>query len=165
MHSGTLWNRIMTAQCEGMGEVGSARYEPALLPPCPSIRVLSYSNCQRSSHSMSRWMFRNWALLRVNLHGEHPCTVMRREPSIERAIHSSKRSHNFAVISLRVQEMILDVLCVRHYSSAHFSCRDEICYHWRHHETKLLQRKIRLTLHSVLSQELPQLCILQELLF
>ena len=42
----TLWNRIMTAQCEGMGEVGSARYEPALLPPCPSVRVLSYSNCQ-----------------------------------------------------------------------------------------------------------------------
>ena len=42
----TLWNRIMTAQCEGMGEVGSARYKPALLPPCPSIRVLSYSNYQ-----------------------------------------------------------------------------------------------------------------------
>ena len=42
----TLWNRIMTAQCEGMGEVGSARYEPALLPPCPSIRVLCYRNCQ-----------------------------------------------------------------------------------------------------------------------
>ena len=42
----TLWNKIITAQCEGMGEVGSARYEPALLPPCPSIRVLSYSNCQ-----------------------------------------------------------------------------------------------------------------------
>ena len=32
----TLW--------EGMGDVGSARYEPALLPPCPTIRVLSYSN-------------------------------------------------------------------------------------------------------------------------
>ena len=47
----TLWNRIMTAQCEGMGEVGSARYEPALLPPCPSIRVLSYSNCHRSTQS------------------------------------------------------------------------------------------------------------------
>ena len=29
---------------EGMGDVGSARYEPALLPPCPTIRVLSYSN-------------------------------------------------------------------------------------------------------------------------
>ena len=42
----TLWNRVITAQCEGMGEVGSARYEPALLPPCPSIRVLSYSYCQ-----------------------------------------------------------------------------------------------------------------------
>ena len=46
-----LWNRIMTAQCEGMGKVGSVRYEPALLPPCPSIRALSYSNCQRSTHS------------------------------------------------------------------------------------------------------------------
>ena len=32
------------AQREGMGDVGSARYEPALLPPCPTIRVLSYSN-------------------------------------------------------------------------------------------------------------------------
>ena len=35
--------RIMTAQWEGMGDVGSARYEPALLPPCPTIRLLSYS--------------------------------------------------------------------------------------------------------------------------
>ena len=32
------------AQWEGRGDVGSARYEPALLPPCPTIRVLSYSN-------------------------------------------------------------------------------------------------------------------------
>ena len=32
------------AQWEGMGDVGSARYEPALLPPCPTIKVLSYSN-------------------------------------------------------------------------------------------------------------------------
>ena len=32
------------AQWEGMGDVGSARYEPALLPPCPTIQVLSYSN-------------------------------------------------------------------------------------------------------------------------
>ena len=50
MHCDPL-NRIMTVQCEGMGEVGSARYELALLPPCPSIRALSYSNCQRSTHS------------------------------------------------------------------------------------------------------------------
>ena len=28
---------------EGMGDVGSARYEPALLPPRPTTRVLSYS--------------------------------------------------------------------------------------------------------------------------
>ena len=27
------------AQWEGMGDVGSARYEPALLPPCPTISV------------------------------------------------------------------------------------------------------------------------------
>ena len=32
------------AQWEVMGDVGSARYEPALLPPCPTIRILSYSN-------------------------------------------------------------------------------------------------------------------------
>ena len=32
------------AQWEGMGDVGSARYEPAQLPPYPTIRVLSYSN-------------------------------------------------------------------------------------------------------------------------
>ena len=32
------------AQWEGMGDVGSAGYEPALLPPCPTIMVLSYSN-------------------------------------------------------------------------------------------------------------------------
>ena len=40
------FGNLSLAQCEGMGEVGSARDEPALLPPCPSIRVLSYSNCQ-----------------------------------------------------------------------------------------------------------------------
>ena len=46
-------------QWEGMGDVGSARYEPALLPPSPTIRVLSYSNCQRSFHSSSRaWQFK-----------------------------------------------------------------------------------------------------------
>ena len=32
------------AQWEGMGDVGLAKYELALLPPCPTIRVLSYSN-------------------------------------------------------------------------------------------------------------------------
>ena len=40
-----------------MGGVGSARYEPALLPPCPTIRALSYSNLS---------IFRNSTLLRVN---------------------------------------------------------------------------------------------------
>ena len=32
------------AEWEGMGDVGSARYEAALLPPCSTIMVLSYSN-------------------------------------------------------------------------------------------------------------------------
>ena len=36
--------QLHIAQWEGMGGVGSARYDPALLPPCPTIRVLSYSN-------------------------------------------------------------------------------------------------------------------------
>ena len=49
----TLTGRLLTlkvlvatfdAQWEGMGDVGSARYELALLPRCPTIRVLSYSN-------------------------------------------------------------------------------------------------------------------------
>ena len=35
------------AQWEGMGDVRSARYEPALLPPCPTIKVLS---CKLSSN-------------------------------------------------------------------------------------------------------------------
>ena len=45
--TGALLNRLITAQWEGMGDVGSARYEPALLPPCPTIRVLSYSNLSK----------------------------------------------------------------------------------------------------------------------
>ena len=41
--TGTLWNWVMTAQCEGMEEVGSARYD--------KVRALCYSNCQRSTQS------------------------------------------------------------------------------------------------------------------
>ena len=37
--------------CSGMGEVVPARTSPTLLPPCPSIRALCYSNCQRSTQS------------------------------------------------------------------------------------------------------------------
>ena len=54
--------QIITAQWEGMGDVGSARYEPALLLPCPTIRLLSYSNCQRSIHFISKRIF-PWQLL------------------------------------------------------------------------------------------------------
>ena len=40
----TVLVTTIDARWEGMGDVGSARYEPALLPPCPTIRVLSYSS-------------------------------------------------------------------------------------------------------------------------
>ena len=40
----TVLVTTIDAQWEGMGDARSARCEPALLPPCPTIRVLSYSN-------------------------------------------------------------------------------------------------------------------------
>ena len=40
----TVLVATIDAQWEGMGDVGSARYEPALRPPCLTIRVLSYSS-------------------------------------------------------------------------------------------------------------------------
>ena len=40
----TVLVATIDAQWEGMGDVGLARYEPTLLPPCPTIRVLSCSN-------------------------------------------------------------------------------------------------------------------------
>ena len=40
----TVLVATIDAQWEGMRDVGSARYEPALLPPWLTIRVLSYSN-------------------------------------------------------------------------------------------------------------------------
>ena len=76
----TLWNRVMTAQCEGMGEVGSARYEPALLPPCPSIRALCYATVtvrDPPNHTSS---------LRVNM----TWTVMGFGKSFVTAIHMSR---------------------------------------------------------------------------
>ena len=46
IHGLTLTVLVATidAQWEGMGDVGSVRYEPALLPSCLTIRVLIYSN-------------------------------------------------------------------------------------------------------------------------
>ena len=46
MHGLTLKVLVTTidAQWEGMGDVGSVRYELALLPPCPTITVLNYGN-------------------------------------------------------------------------------------------------------------------------
>ena len=43
LHGHILALKVLVAtidtQWEGMGDVGSARYEPVLLPPCPTIRV------------------------------------------------------------------------------------------------------------------------------
>ena len=58
-------NRVNTGQWEGMGDVGSVRYELALLSPCPTIRVLSYSNCPRSTHSHFLVNFQKFSFLRV----------------------------------------------------------------------------------------------------
>ena len=66
-----LLNRIITVQCEGMGDVGSARYEPALLPPCPTIRVLSYSNCQEIHPIHFKAKFPKFSTLRVNNGGRN----------------------------------------------------------------------------------------------
>ena len=40
----TVLVAAIDAQWEGIWNVESARYKPALLPPCPTIRALSYSN-------------------------------------------------------------------------------------------------------------------------
>ena len=40
----TVLVTTIDAQWEGMWNVGSARYEPVLLPPCQTIRVLRHSN-------------------------------------------------------------------------------------------------------------------------
>ena len=37
----------------GYVDAGLAEYEPALFSPCQTIRGLSYSNCQRSTHCIS----------------------------------------------------------------------------------------------------------------
>ena len=44
---------IIAAYWEAMWDVEPVRYEPAILLSCSTIMVLSYNNCQRSSHSMS----------------------------------------------------------------------------------------------------------------
>ena len=53
-----LVRQIIAVQWEGVGHVGSARYELGLLPPCPTILKCS---CQRSTHSISKWIFWNLA--------------------------------------------------------------------------------------------------------
>ena len=68
LYSGITCGRVLTpkvlvtaidAQWEGMGDVGLARYELALLPPCPTIRVLSYSTVTSK--------FQKFSTLRVNM--------------------------------------------------------------------------------------------------
>ena len=54
----TVLVTTIDAQWEGMGDVGSARYEPALLPPCPTIRVLSNSNYSANISNVSRMLLK-----------------------------------------------------------------------------------------------------------
>ena len=48
----TMLVATIDAQWKGMGDAGSVRYEPALLPTCPTIRVLSTvtSQCSEIQH-------------------------------------------------------------------------------------------------------------------
>ena len=49
-----------------MGDVGSVRYELALLPPYPTIKVSSHSNCPRSTRPVLR--VRNFHTTRLYIH-------------------------------------------------------------------------------------------------
>ena len=74
--TGTLFNRIIIAQWEGMGDVVSARYKPALLPPCPTIRVLCHSNCQ-DIHPLHFWVnFHKFSTLRVKRWAHFKCPLI-----------------------------------------------------------------------------------------
>ena len=76
----TVLVATVDAQWEGMGDVhvGSARYEPALLPPCPTIRVLSYSNLSifRNSALQGLMLFDDAFKKFISMsHEQHPPTV------------------------------------------------------------------------------------------
>ena len=70
-------NRIITAQWEGMGDVGATRYEPAQLPPCPTIRVLCCRNCQRSYLSQPEKQYINQMHPASAPMHSNPCTTVR----------------------------------------------------------------------------------------
>ena len=65
MHWDTFKQDNYSTVGEGMGDVGLARYESALLPSCPTIGVLSYSNCQEI-HPLHFFVnFQKFSTLRV----------------------------------------------------------------------------------------------------
>ena len=70
-------------QWEGMGEVGLARHEPALLPPCPTIRVFKLQKLSESVIIWSFWFLSSWpgltkwpkqlGLIIMSYKGEYHC--------------------------------------------------------------------------------------------
>ena len=62
------WHTFKQDNCSTVGEDGGCRVGEVragnigVLPPFSTIRVLSYSNCQRSTHSITKWIFRNLVL-------------------------------------------------------------------------------------------------------
>ena len=61
-----------------MGDVGLARYEPALLLPCPTIRVLIYSNCLGDPPTPLLMPRSHWAFLASLMHSRWKLTSIRR---------------------------------------------------------------------------------------
>ena len=62
-----------------MGEVGSVRYEPALLPPCPSIRVLSSSILSKIQPLHISMNVQKFSTLRVNKYSQEVGGILLRE--------------------------------------------------------------------------------------
>ena len=58
-------DKYTTVGGNGGCRVGEVRADTT--PPCPTIRVLSYSNCQRSTHSIANWVFQKFSTSGVKI--------------------------------------------------------------------------------------------------
>ena len=112
--TGTLWNRVITAQCEGMGEVGSARFEPALLPPCPSIRAYAtvtvidppnHTSSLRVNHFHS--VFWCWKCLMFRNCREN---IMTRKHDTFTVAHIKKWTIKFLVVKSLINSLVLTTI-------------------------------------------------------
>ena len=76
--TGTLLNRITSALWEGMGDVGSARYEPALLSPMPEHKCFELKELSEV-HPLHDCV-QKFSTLRVKKHSYHPNSLCQITP-------------------------------------------------------------------------------------